>query len=98
MPLLTRPENSRLNMQEALLRKEGVVSTREDGTCFLLVWLRDRRNEIYQGIIAGNQLFWTLEAIPNGDLVQSENQTYIIRGSTPLGNGFIQVECQPRAV
>ena len=92
--MLKRPDATLINLQQAALDKYGVVAERANGSNFLLAWVRRRRDEVYVDTIAGNYEFWTLEEIPNKEIINEAEQSYIVRGSNSLGNGFNLVECQ----
>ena len=92
--MLKRPDATLINLQQATLDKYSVVAIRADDSNFLLAWVHRRRDEVYIDTVAGNYEFWTLEEIPAKEIISEDGQSYIIRGSIPLGNGFNLVECQ----
>ena len=92
--MLKYPDAALINLQQATLHKYGVIAIRADGSNFLLAWIRERRDEVFIDTVAGNYTFWTLEEISAKEIISEGGQSYIVRGSNLLGNGFNLVECQ----
>ena len=84
------------NLQATILYKIGEVAAQQNGDDFLLIWRRGRGSELYQGIIGGNDFFWTLTDLTNGEIITYKENFYTVRNSNPIGNGFYYVECQHR--
>ena len=84
---------SSVKVKNALMYKLGEVATRSVGN-FLLVWRRLTRDSPYEGIIAGNQYFWTETELTNGETIRYADNDYIIRNSNPDGADLYYVECQ----
>lgn len=83
-------------VQESALAKVGEVAVRGTEN-FLLIWHHRRRRDLYEGIIGGNQFFWTKVELTNGEVVERQSEFYTVRVANPIGNGFYYVECQHRS-
>ena len=85
------------NYQQAMLQTEGVVTQRADGTNFLLVWIVEFKDEVYMDVVAGNRFFLTLDNVQAEEVISVGDNSYIVKGAKPNGDGFSQVECQAYA-
>ena len=82
--------------RDTMLAKIGEVAVRGDGSNFLLIWRRERRDLVYEGTVGGNNYFWTVTSLGINEIIIRKENLYTIRGSNSIGNGFYYVECQNR--
>ena len=81
------------NFREAIKYKLSQIAE-VDGNKILLMKVVPRFGPLYEGLMGGNEYFYTDASINEKDLIDYEGSTYIVRNVTPAPNGFDRLEVQ----